>query len=116
MDFILVSIPMMLLTLSVIGISINGFAKNIAQDIAVDTARFAALADQDSTTATERALTRLRAVLSGAFSPSAVVNRSVSRDVCTYQVTVTLRPLAIGFLTIVRPIRETALAICELQG
>ena len=107
---------MVLLTLSVIGISINGFAKNIAQDIAVDTARFAALADQDSTTATERALTRLRAVLSGAFSPGAVVNRNISSEGCTYEVTVTLRPVAIGLLVVVRPIRESARAICELQG
>jgi hypothetical protein len=115
-DFILVSIPMVFLTLSVIGISINGFAKNIAQDIAVDTARFAALADQDSTKATERALTRLRAVLSGTFSPSAVVSREISSLGCTYEVTVTLRPVAMGFLTVARPIRETARAICELQG
>ncbi|CAB4632126.1 unannotated protein [freshwater metagenome] len=107
---------MVLLSLSVIGISINGFAKNIAQDIAVDTARFAALADQDSTTATDRALTRLRAVLSGTFSPGAVVNRNISSEGCTYDVTVTLRPLAIGLLAVVRPIRESARAICELQG
>jgi hypothetical protein len=115
-DFILVSIPMVLLTLSVIGISINGFAKNIAQDIAVDTARFAALADQDSTAATARAMSRLRAVLSGIFAPSAVVNRTTSSEACTYEVTVTLRPLAIGLLTVVSPIRETARAVCELQG
>jgi hypothetical protein len=116
LDFILVSIPMVFLTLSVIGISMNGFAKNIAQDVAVDTARFAALADQDSTTATERALSRLRAVLSGTFSPSAVVNRVISSEGCAYEVKVTLRPLAIGLLTVGGPIRETARAVCELQG
>ena len=116
MDFILVSIPMFFLTLSVIGISVNGYAKNIAQDIAIDTARFAALADQDSTTATERALSRLRAVISGSFLPSALVSRHISSEGCTYEATVTLRPLALGLLTDSVQIRESARAVCELQG
>jgi hypothetical protein len=116
LDFILVSVPMVLLTLSVIGIAINGFAKNVALDIAVDTARFAALADQDAVTASDRALKHLRAVLAGSFSPNVVVSRADSSESCSYEVQVTLHPLTLGFMSGILPIRETARAVCELQG
>jgi hypothetical protein len=107
---------MVLLTISVIGIAINGFAKNIAQDIAVDTARYAALADQDAVTATDRAQKRLGAVLAGTFSPNVVVVRADSGESCSYEVQVTLRPMALGLISGISQIRETARAVCEIQG
>lgn len=115
MDFILVSIPLVLLTLTVIGVAINGFAKNVAQDIAVETARYAALADQDAASATGRGSAGLGLILGRIFDPGVVVTRGVSNSVCVYEVTVTLKPLALGFLSGISPISESARAFCELQ-
>lgn len=115
MDFILVSVPMVLMALSVIGIAINGFAKNVAQDIAVDTAQFAAFADQDAATSSSRALRRLDATLALDFSPNVQVSRSDAGDGCSYSVSVTLRPRAFGLLNGITTIRESARAVCEVQ-
>jgi hypothetical protein len=106
---------MLLLTLSVVGVAFNGFAKNIAQDVAVDTARFAALADQNSLLASERANRLLGRTLNSAFAATVQVSQSKSTGRCTYEVNVTLKPLAIGFLSGISTIKESALAVCELQ-
>jgi hypothetical protein len=115
-EFILVSVPLFLLTLSVIAIAINGFAKNIAQDVAVDTARFAALADQNAQLATERSYRSLGVVLVRVFNPLVLVSREDSSSRCAYEVSVTLKPLVLGFFSNISPIRESASAVCELQG
>lgn len=110
------SIPMVLLTLSVIGLAFNGFVKNIAQDVAVDTARFAALADQDSTLAKDRAMRGLSLVLPRSFVSEVSVRRLASIVPCAIEVQITLKPIAVGFLSAITPIRESARAVCELQG
>jgi hypothetical protein len=116
LDFILVAVPMVLLTLSVIGIAMNGFAKNIAQDIAVDTARYAALADQDSSTASARAIRGLGLALGRIFEPSVRVGLEESSSKCSFIATVTIKPVGLGFLSNFATIRESARAVCELQG
>lgn len=109
------SIPMLLLTLSVIGLALNGFVKNIAQDVAVDTARFAALADQDSSLAKARAMTGLGLILPKSFVSEVLVRRLASSATCAYEVQITLKPIVVGFLSGVSPIKESARAVCELQ-
>lgn len=115
MDFILVSVPLVLMTLSVLSISLNGFAKNVAQDIAVDTARYAALADQGASSAMTRASRGLSLLLIEGFAPVVQVSRSASDSQCKYAVKVTLKPLAMGLLSGIPPIEESASAVCELQ-
>lgn len=109
------SIPMLLLTLSVIGLALNGFVKNIAQDTAVDTARFAALADQDSSMAEARAMTGLGLILPKAFASEVLVRRLALGASCAYEAQITLKPIAMGFLSGIAPIKESARAVCELQ-
>lgn len=109
------SIPMLLLTLSVIGLALNGFVKNIAQDLAVDTARFAALADQDSSLAKARAMTGLSLILPRSFVSEVLVRRLALGASCAYEAQITLKPIAIGFLSGIAPIKESARAVCELQ-
>jgi hypothetical protein len=115
LDFILVSIPILLLTLSVIGLALNGFVKNIAQDLAVDTARFAALADQDSSLANERAMSGLGLILPKSFVLEVLVRRLASSATCAYEAQITLKPISVGFLSGIAPIKESARAVCELQ-
>jgi hypothetical protein len=107
---------MLLLTLSVIGLNFNGFARNIAQDVAVDTARYAALADQDSSVARDRAIRGISLILPRFWAPDVQVLRMSTSSSCVYEATVSIRPLAIGFLLGFGQIRESARAVCELQG
>ena len=116
MEFILVTVPMLLMSLTVVGLAINGFAKNIDQDVAVEAARFAALADQGAPAARERALQSLSRVLPKSWAPDVQVIRRSPTATCSYEATVTLKPLAIGFLVGIGTIRESAHAVCELQG
>lgn len=108
--------PLSMLTMSVLGFSINGFAKNIAQDIALDAARYAALADQDASSASMRAYRGLGSLLGGIFEPDVRVTRDDSGQNCSYVVNVTIQPVILGIFSSIAPIRESARAVCELQG
>lgn len=114
-EFILVSVPLVLMTLSVLSISLNGFAKNVAQDIAVDTARYASLADQGASRAMSRAYEGLGLLLVKGFAPDVQVTRSLSDSVCKYSVQVTVKPLALGLLSEIPALEESASATCEVQ-
>ncbi len=102
--------------MSVLGLSINGFAKNIAQDIAVDTARYAALADQDASAAATRAYRGLGSLWGSIYQPDVQVSRQSSGETCSYLATVTIKPLVLGVFSNIAPIRESARAVCELQS
>lgn len=102
--------------MSVLGLSINGFAKNIAQDISVDAARYAALADQDASAASLRAYRGLGSLLGSIYQPNVQVSRQSSGETCSYIATVTIKPLVLGFFSYIAPIKESARAVCELQG
>ena len=115
MEFVLVSTPILLLTMSVIGISVNGYAKNIAQDIAIDTSRYAALADQDESTATSRAQKKLGIGMGSIFQPRVEVVKRVTSDGCSFQAEVIMAAIPLGFVSRASLIRESAYASCELQ-
>jgi hypothetical protein len=107
---------MLLIALTVVGFAVNGFAKNIARDVAVETARFAALADQDASMAKDRATQSLRLVLPSSWAADVQVMAMTSRATCSFEAIVTVKPLAIGFLFGIGKIKESARAVCELQG
>lgn len=109
------AVPLVLMTLSVLSISLNGFAKNVAQDIAVDAARYASLADQGASRATTRALEGLGLLLVEGFAPEVQVARALTGSECKYSVQVTLKPLAFGLLSGISPMKQSASAACELQ-
>jgi hypothetical protein len=101
--------------MSVIGISVNGYAKNIAQDIAIDTSRYAALADQDASTAAFRAQKKLGLGTGSIFQPRVEVVKRVTSAGCSFQVEVTISAIPLGFISRASLIRETAYASCELE-
>lgn len=107
--------PLLVLTMSVLGISVNGYAKNIAQDIAIETSRYAALADQDASTAKSRAQKLLGIGVGSVFQPRVEVVKNVSSDGCSFHVEVTMVAMPLGVLSGISWIRETANATCELQ-
>lgn len=55
-DFVLMAAPFVLVPLSVVSISMNSYAQTVLQDSAIEGARFAALADQDSSSGCGRSL------------------------------------------------------------
>ncbi len=114
-DFILVSVPLILLCLSVLGVAINGYAKNVAQDVAIEAARFAALADQDAKAGRQRALQQLSAELGLIFKPTVTADQLTEGETCIIRVAVTLKPMRLGLLNSNLTIREDGQAVCELQ-
>lgn len=107
---------MFLVTFSVIGLTFNGYAKNIAQDVAAETARYAALADEGVTSAKVRAVQGLQRLLPRSWEPDVQVTRVTSGSTCLFQAEVTVKPLSFGLLLGVGAIKESARAACELQG
>jgi Flp pilus assembly protein TadG len=114
-DFILVSVPMILLSISVLGVAVNGYAKNVAQDVAIDAARYGALADQDPAAGGKRASGALRVALGAIFAPQVIAETATEGDACVVRVTVTLTPLRLGLLGSSLKIRESGHAFCEIQ-
>jgi len=115
-DFLLGSIPLIFISISTFALLFNGFAKNVAQAEAVDAARYAALADQTSDDATARAQEILATQLGPLFQPNVLVEKQVLDGNCEFRSTVTVTPVALGFLGSAAQIREEAFAVCELQG
>ena len=62
-DFVLVAAPLVLTALTVISICLSSFTLMIIRDSAVEGARFAALADQDSDAGCDRARSAARSVV-----------------------------------------------------
>lgn len=56
MEFVLVSVPMLMLSLAVLSVGITNFTTAVLRDSAIEGARYAALADQSSAAGCRRAL------------------------------------------------------------
>ncbi len=54
-EFILVSVPLLLLSMTVVAVGLSSFAMAVLRDSAVEGARYAALADQNSDAGCQRA-------------------------------------------------------------
>lgn len=63
-EFILVSVPLVALSIGVIAVSLTGFTQNVIRDSAIEGARFASLADQTSQSGCTRAREQLEKILS----------------------------------------------------
>ncbi len=115
-DFILVSTPLLLLTLSILGVAVNGYATNIAQDVAISTARFASLADSSEAETESNSMRVLTSALGSIFRAEVSVRKSNASGVCLNESTVTLQPVALGLFGAVTKIEERAYVFCEIQN
>jgi hypothetical protein len=97
------------------GIVANGFAKNVAQDSAIEAARFGAFADQTTQSAQARAEVALRSRLGAIFQARVLVSKVERGSDCYVKGSVELTYLAVGFLPQPIRVREEALAACELE-
>jgi Flp pilus assembly protein TadG len=112
-EFILVGVPLVLLTLSVLGVAINSYATNIAQDVAIQAATYAALADTDVLEAQRLAENQLKLALGEGVQ----VDVSVARlgTPCESKAIVNLTPANLGFIVSKARIEEVAIEVCEIQ-
>lgn len=106
----------MLLALNTLGVAVNGYATNIAQDVAISTARFASLADSSLPESKAYSLQLLNSALGSLFRPEVSVFQTDASGLCESESKVTLHPVALGLLSSGLEIEETAHVVCELQG
>jgi hypothetical protein len=109
----LVAAPLVLLSLSVIGVAINTYASNVAQDVAVEAARYGSLADSNLGEAQSLAIESLKSALGSNVDADVAISRF--SQPCATAVTVRLRAIALGLLSSNRGIEEKAIEICEIQ-
>lgn len=68
-EFVFLAAPMVLVALTTIAIGLSSFTLMIMRDSAIEAARFAALADQDSAAGCARAQTLISTTMVGALKP-----------------------------------------------
>jgi hypothetical protein len=107
-------LPLLLLWISIMGITLNGFARNIAQDVAIDAARYGALADQSADEANERAYDSIQGILGKNFSAKVSASKAVTATSCYVEVSVSLTTIPIGFLKAASEVHEVGFATCEI--
>ena len=115
-DFILIAVPMLLVELAIIAIAINGYTKNIAQDIAIEASQFAALADQSAETARANAIQELRDNLGSVFQATVSVARvnSASGE-CLAESSVLIQPVGLGIFGALGRLQLSGVSVCEVQ-
>ena len=109
----MVAAPLLLLFLSVFGIAVNTYAANVAQDVAIEAARYGSLADSTLPDTQAVAMQSLESALGSQVRAEVLLSRSSAP--CATQVTVRLRGVSLGLLSTNLGIEENAVEICELQ-
>ena len=104
-----------MLSLGVVTFSLNGYASNIAQDVAIEAAHLAALADIEISEAQLEAERTLGAALGGVFNSSVVIEKVQTSNGCRAKASVSITTVVFGLLGKSVPIDRQASAICELQ-
>jgi hypothetical protein len=101
------------MALSILGVAVNSYGANIAQDVAVEAARYASLADTTPSEAELRAIEQLKSALGESVDAEVIVSR-LSKP-CENLATVRLRSIPLGLIGNAIRIEESAIEICELQ-
>ena len=101
--------------MSIIGLAINGFAKNVAQEIAIDSARYGALADQDAFSARIYAQNLLSNPIFRLFRSEVTTSKGSTATICKVQVAVSLKTVGFGLFSTVLRVEEKSSALCEIQ-
>ena len=114
-DFVLIAVPLVLLALSVLGLALVGFARNVMFDAAVEGARFGALADQTANAGCRRAEEIFSHALGGAIKPKVQCESAIvgTRSVVVVSLEAALPGL--GFLPNGKSFRAVGHATSELQ-
>lgn len=114
-EFVLISVPLVLLALSVLGVALGGFVRNVLFDSAVEGARFAALADQDVSSGCQRAQVLLLQTLGSAIKPQIFCDEALISERRLVLVSVEARIPGLGFLPNSFNLKAVAHATAELQ-
>jgi hypothetical protein len=113
---VLIAFPLMLLTMTTIAFSLTGFCKLIAQDVAIDSSRFGALADQGPQSAELRASETLRRTGIGSLFLASVTASTIElSNTCYVRVEIGMSSVPIGLIKNFTEVKEAANAICEIQ-
>lgn len=114
-DFILTALPLMALTLSVIGLGLFSYCRNVSYDIAIESARWAALADQPVSAGCERAKLELASTLAAGLSNQVRCEEKVTSGGRMLAVEVTVEFPKLGLVSAVGPIKAVGHAFAEIQ-
>lgn len=113
-DFILISVPMLLISVSAITFCLGSFAQVVVRDAAIEGARFAALADQDAAAGCSRARQQVLSAL-GAVSAKFEC-RSLTDSTAGLQIIEVIMPIRmLGIITTSVQLRGVGRAPIELQ-
>ena len=115
-DFVLISVPLVLLALSVLGVALVGFVRNVMFDAAVEGARYGALADQGASAGCLRAQEIFSKTLGGAIKSKVQCESGMvgTRSVVVVTLEATLPGL--GFLPNAKSFRAVGHATSEIQN
>ena len=114
-DFVLISVPLVLLSLSVLGVALFGLVRNVMFDSAIEGARFAALADQNSRAGCLRAQELFIKTLGSAIKPIFLCEQTLIGSRSAIFVTIEAALPGLGFLPNDYRFKAVGHATTELQ-
>ena len=114
-DFILTALPLLALTLSVIGLSLFSYCRNVSYDIAIESARWAALADQPVSAGCERAQLELASTLAASISSQVRCDEKITSGGRMLAVEITVEFPKLGLVSAADPIKAVGHAFAEIQ-
>jgi hypothetical protein len=114
-DFILTALPLLALTLSVIGLGLYGYCRNVSYDIAIESARWAALADQPVSAGCELAKLELGSTLAASLSSQVRCEETITASGRMLAIAITIDFPQLGFVSAVGPIKAVGHAFAEVQ-
>ncbi|MFM1984104.1 MAG: hypothetical protein RL723_539 [Actinomycetota bacterium] len=98
LDFILVAIPLLMVTLAQLSIFSSAFILNVIRDSAVEGARYAALADQSSEQGCARSKSLVAAALGKSLSAVFTCQSIVQDQIALERVSITVNWIGLGAL------------------
>lgn len=114
-EFVLVSVPLVLLSLSIIGLSLASYTRLVLIDAAVEGAHYAALADQTDESGCAKAKEVFTKALAGAGALRVTCSRSQGDGATFAQVTLATNIPGLGLIPFGNEIRATSKAFSEIQ-
>lgn len=114
-DFILTALPLLALTLSVIGLGLFSYCRNVSYDIAIESARWAALADQPVSAGCERARLELASTFAASLSSQVRCEENLTSAGRMLAVEITVQFPQLGLVSAVGSIKAVGHAFAEIQ-
>ena len=114
-DFVMISVPLVFLALSVLGVALFGLVRNVMFDSAIEGARFAALADQNARAGCLRAQELFTKTLGSALKPTFRCEQALMGSRSVIFVSIEAAIPGLGFLPSSYRFRAVGHATSELQ-